>query len=403
MDTIAVVDNGYKGHKTAFNRYFVKSLLELNKKVVLFFPKPELVYDWVKIHLNSELQNLDVVTYNDLTINKLLFPGYSNAIISLLKWRNLKKYLSSYEKENNVKFDLVFLSWLDDMLANYLHPSILNLFFPYKWSGLYFHPWHIRKESFKIDKKPSFSDVDIALTSSNCINVAIHDEGIIEKFGKRLNKKIIHFPEIADNTPPEEGNKIAEEIKEKAKGRLVVGMIPLRKRKGLLTMVRLLKKADPEKFFFVFAGNYKLNTYSPSEKEEIEEILFRNNPENSYIELDYIQEGAPFNAVFNAIDVPFLVYKNFLSSSNLITKSAIFKKKVLTSNQYCIGEDVKKYRLGKVVNEGDDQECLKAIEEIYAENGQTNWEGHEYYAWLHSESILKDRFQELLKDLEFQT
>lgn len=399
--TIALVDPYHVGHHLAFMRLFAQSLLNNDYNLVILFPEPDQITDWLQQHCPDKAAAYKAFSY-DWTGKDFQQLGRFNDTFSILnRWVKLKKQLKNIEKQENLKISFVYLAWLDSYLANYLHPRLLNLAFPYHWSGLYFHPRHLRHYPDKLNTYPSVSDVDIALTSSKCKNVAIHDEGIVPLFHQRISKPVILFPEIADDTAPDESYAPANEIAPKAQGRLIIGMTGiLDKMKGLLPFVRTAKKADPHRFFFVFAGPLRLNDYNTSEKKEIEEFI-NLAPENCHFVLDYIQEGGHFNAVLNALDIVYLVYENFASSSNRLTKAAIFKKYVLAQERFCVGEDTQKYNLGETVEEGNIPQILAALDALEArlKNDSFPLQQFQEYQQKHSVAVLDKVFRESLDQI----
>ncbi len=398
MKTVALVDTDNSGHHTAFMRLFAQSLLKLGYRVRIFIPQKELIDKWMDTHCKEYLHNYQSFELkNSYTSYKYLGP-FNQAFSVLSRWKNVRRYIKQSEKESKIKIDIVFFAWLDSFLANYLHPNLLHFYFPYKWAGLYFHPRHTRLEPACLDKKASFTDVDIVLTSRKCLGVAIHDEGVVKRYEQRLNNKVVLFPEIADDTAPDTEYWLAKEIKAKAKGRIILGEIGLQRHKGMLTLIRLAKIADPDKYFFAFLGS---KTYATLSKEEVDEAedFFNNPKEHIYTYFESIPEGASYNAVFNLFSVILLVYNAFPSTSNRLTKAAIFRKPVIASNRFCIAEDVEKYQLGKTVEEGNHLEALEKIEILLQEiNNKTfTFARHEEYSKIHSTSVLLEKFKEILK------
>lgn len=397
--TIALVDPFHVGHHLAFMRLFTHALLSNRHKVVVLYPQPDEITDWLEELYPEGRYQVYKYEWEDKAFQKL--GRFNDTFTTLRHWAKLKKQLRSIEKKHGVKIDFVYLAWLDSYLANYLHPRLLNLAFPYQWSGLYFHPRHLRYYPDKLNETPSISEIDIALTSSHCHNVSIHDEGIITLFEKRLGKPVVLFPEIADDSAPDQNYAPAIEIPQKAKGRTILGITGmLDKLKGLITLVRVAKQADATKFFFVFAGPLNLDAYNSEEQQEINSFI-ESAPENCHFVLEYIQEGAQFNAVLNALDIVYLVYDNFASSSNRLTKAAIFKKYVLAQDRFCVGEDTKKYGLGVTVEENNPAQTLDALKSLdhKIKNEPFPEEQFEVYRKKHSVDVLEDVFRETLKKL----
>jgi hypothetical protein len=147
----------------------------------------------------------------------------------------------------------------------------------------------------------------------------------------------------------------------------------------------------------VFVGELDMSQYSQFESVEVKQF-FDTLPQNCFSYFGKLQEGEEYNSVFAAIDIPFLVYENFASASNRLTKAAIFKKHVLAQDNFCVGEDVKKYGLGETVESANVQQCLKAIDSLYkaSRNPSLSMGKFEQYRQLHSLSRLTKVFANLL-------
>jgi hypothetical protein len=399
--TIVLIDFENGGHREAFMQFFSKSLLELGHKVICIMPDTLPIQHWIANNVNAGAHN--ILFYDKRIINpaSTSFGRFNESVSRIIYWKRQKNILSEIEKESNQKIDLVFFNWLDNQMANYLPPFIIDAIFPYKWSGVYFHPVIFRIRPHYLDNKTTLSDVDSVFLAKNCIAVTLHDEGILEKYQKRIGKKTMLFPETADGTPPNQQHVLANKIKEKAQNRTIVGIIGLEPHKGAFTLMRLAKIADQSKFFFAFTGVFKSNSLdklSTDEKKEVTDFI-ANIPNNCIWETGGLQEGEDYNSVFCSFDIIHIVYNNFYSSSNRLTKAAIFNKLVLGSNVGCVGEDVPKYNLGATANENNIEEQYQKLQllrnNILSNNFPTEqWKN---YADKHSTDRLPEKFNEILK------
>ena len=398
MQVIALVDPYTGGHHTTFIRQFAKILLDMNLKVIVLHQNMQVdLVPWIQ--KESNVDNLTCIEYEMGEDSHLSIGFLSNAYTVLKRWMEVKKLLKKVERIEKFKIDVVFFAWLDSFLANYLHPSLLNLAFPYPWIGLYFHPRHLRLLP-NMNKKAGTSEIDIALTSSACLGVAIHDRGIDKMFSARLGgKNVIVFPETADGTEPEARNTLSLEIRKNANGRTVVGMIGLMKQQGLLSFIKIAKKSSSDKYFYVFAGRFSSRDMNDAEMLEWEQFL-ESKPENCFFYLESIPEGAQYNAVFTALDIPYLVYDNFTSSSNRLTKAAIFQKPVIVSDSFLVGEDVRRFHLGVTTDEKNVDSILIDLEKLRTEWGPKEIAKARFrkYAELNSFENLETSFHHLLDD-----
>lgn len=400
IKTIVFIDLFAGGHRTAFMRLFAQSCLSLNCNVICLYPD----IDALKFSLSEsgfvENSKLQLIRYEPKLSTYKNWGRFTDAVNTLSYWKSCGKLMREIEKENNLTIDLVFFNWLDSQMANYLPAFLVDMVFPYYWSGLYFHPKIFRIQPEFLLNKASFKDVDSVFLAKRCVAITVHDEGILEKYQQHLGKKILLFPEIADDTPPDENNLLAKKIKNLANGRIVVGLIGLEPYKGTLSMIRLAKQADASKYFFAFTGYFRdayLNNLSPAEKDEFND--FRENlPENCIWQTGSLNEGAEYNAVFCSFDIIHIVYKDFYSSSNRLTKAAIFQRLVLANNYGCVGDDVPKYNLGETTSEDDTEEQYEKLnrlrERILSKN--LPYEQWRLYAQKHSSDRLTEKFEEIL-------
>ena len=396
MKNIVLINSSLQGHHLSFIRTFSKVLLDQGHSVYCIVPEPERILEWIEENCPITSNNFKGYNYF-IKLKSFKFGRFGQTFEKLSRWRKEAALINRVESSNKIKIDLVFYAWLDYQLATFIPGFILDSLFPYKWSGLYFHPYHLRKTDLFINRSANWRDYDSVFLSGNCVAIAVHDQSIIKKFSKRIGKPVIHFPETADDSYPDYSNEHYIKIRQNANGRIVIGMIGCEKHKGTLTMMRLAKIADSGKYFFAFLGILPNETYTDEEWSEIQDFI-HSGRENCYFFFKPIPEGAAYNAVFCAFDIPFLIYSNFISSSNRLTKAAIFKKLVLASDNYCIGDDVGYYKLGETVQPENYTSALHALEKLAEKINNKDYPVKEWekYTWINSEDILKDRFKEII-------
>jgi len=399
LKTIVLIDDATGGHRDAFMRLFSKACLEIGVKVICIYPDISIIKTWMEQHAPTSSDKI-IYIENNFLISKLKNGIFSHPLSMVKEWKNRSAFLKKLEKKLALKIDLVFFNWMDSQLANNIPPLIIDTVFPYKWSGLYFHPTIFRMEPNYLQKKLSFRDIDSVFLAKNCKAITFHDEGLTDRYQTRIKKQVILFPEIADITSPNTQQSLAKTIKEKAKGRIVIGTIGLEKHKGCLSIIRLCKHADASKFFFAFTGIFTdqlLSNFNTAERKEIHS--FKNNlPENAIWQTGALQEGEEYNSVFCSFDIIYIIYNNFFSSSNRLTKAAYFKKLVLANNYGCVGDDVPKYQLGETADEFNMDEQVQKIESLRTKilNNDFPFEQWKTYSEKHSTERLKEKFEELL-------
>jgi hypothetical protein len=90
--------------------------------------------------------------------------------------------------------------------------------------------------------------------SKNCRAVLTLDEGIASSLSRKIGKPVLATPDVADPTTPDSNFELFQEVKNRAGGRPVCGLIGvLQKRKGILSFIEAAKSKPPD-WFFVVAG-----------------------------------------------------------------------------------------------------------------------------------------------------
>jgi hypothetical protein len=89
----------------------------------------------------------------------------------------------------------------------------------------------------------------------NCQGVGVLDEDQQSQLQAQLKKRVITFPDVTDEVEPDINFFLASEIKHKARGRKIIGLIgSLNKRKGLLILIQASQKPHNDKYLFAFVG-----------------------------------------------------------------------------------------------------------------------------------------------------
>jgi glycosyltransferase involved in cell wall biosynthesis len=242
--------------------------------------------------------------------------------------------------------------------------------------------------------------VDFITQSKWAASIAVLDAGIVSALRSKLpGKEAVVLPDFSDEVPASAHYKLAEEIRARAKGRKIIGLLgALARRKGLLTLIRIAKQSASQGWYFVFAGEFLEETFSIEEQEEIKSF-FDKQRENCTFHINKIPDDAQFNALVNVCDVIFAMYEDFLHSSNLITKSAIFGKSVLVSTGGYMEEVVRRYKLGEAVPARDIHAALSALHRLTGcDRSPENLDGMKEYAISQSQEKLRQIFLELVEN-----
>ncbi len=395
MKTIALVCPATVGHHRTYLRFFTRALLDLDCAVVAFTPEAADFTQWAASLHSAEYNRLRTIELHYSRAFRV--PGPLSILFDKLAW---VRFTGRLIQASGVRPDLVFHTWLDNCLTPGLTAGLTDLVFPFKWSGLYFHPWYLRQNLGYARIRVGPLANHAALQSRRCPGVAVLDEGIADKLQAHLeHKPVIVFPDLADDSPPDLNFAPAIQIRAQAAGRRIVGLLGvLSKRKGVLTLIEMAQQTAREPWYFVFAGEFDQASFLPQELRALSEFI-QSNPPNCFFHLQHIPDEPQFNALVNVCDVVFAVYKNFKSSSNLLSKAALFHKPVLASDAYCMGERVHQYSLGLTVDENSVPQCLNALRQMSAQLDQTGGFASarfQEYTRRHSREQLQASFEAIL-------
>ena len=396
MKLIALVDTLWEGHHPTYLKFFAKALLESGHEVVALCPEPDEMACWVDSVCPKKQTRFHARAHRDLSPSRCSVRRVRPAANALNNWLHLRKGICAAGLALGRLPDLTFLAWLDSYLP-YMHPIVIDRVFPYSWSGLYFHPKHLRRPFRYQHLRKGPLDPTIALTSARCQAVAVLDEGVVHPLHRLIRKPVVVFPDIVDPSLPAAAGDIAERIRTKAAGRPIVGLLgALERRKGLLTLLEASTRFSDE-WLFVFAGPLFEPDFTADELMLIRSTAVAVGG-NCFFHLHPLAEPQ-FNAMVQACDVIFAAYEGFLTSSNLLTKAAVFEKALIVSKDCCMGDRVTRFRLGHTMPAGDIDQCVAVLRQMHEQmsSGECGVAAdYEGYRRLHSVDRLPQAFGDIV-------
>lgn len=399
MKTIALIDPLWNGHHPTYFKLFSKTLLEMGHQVMAFCIKPTELSTWLTNYCPQPNKLFHTFQIQPAS-SQFLVRRFSSTLTAIKRWQYANAVIQNASSKLKKSPDLVFFPFLDAYLPPYLlAPYILDQIFPYTWSGIYFQPRHLRIKQRLSPIRRGLLTPHTVFKASHCQTVAVLDEGTAEKLQSKINKTVIPFPDITDKSLPDLSFSIVSQIQEKACGRKIVSLLgSLSKRKGLLLLLEVAQKLIKEEYFFVFAGYLDQSSFRPEELKKIKYLTSLNLP-NCFFYFKRIPHESQLNALIEICDILFAVYKDFPCSSNFLTKAAVFKKPVIASNAFCMGERVKKFSLGLTIDQENILQCINAIHRISNDsdfNGNKIQLDFDKYTCLHSIKNLQLAFQSIL-------
>jgi glycosyltransferase involved in cell wall biosynthesis len=379
MKTVALLDTNHGGHHLTYMRFTAKSLLEMNCRVVVLYPQPEEVRRWIDRHVPQkaanffacqiqELQSRQIPLYGKLPRSMPLFKRPPQFVAAMARWQYAASQVQKACQAFDLVPDLVFFNWLDNYFSYYLPPYLLDIIFPYKWSGIYFRPGVFRfgDRTFPIFKFPLYHET--VASSRRCQALTVLNEDVATSLQQKIGNLVLPFPDFTDDTPPDTSYPIAQEIKKQAGDRKIIGIIgSMSKRKGMVTLLEVAQQSLQEDWFFVFAGHFSQKAFHQDFRHKQNEDYYRiqdilkNGLPNCYFHFGYIPDEPQFNALIDTCDLLFAAYENFPYSSNLLAKAATFEKPIVVSQGYCMGNRVEQFEMGVTIPEGNVEKCREAL------------------------------------------
>lgn len=355
---IVIAEQMWVGHCETQMKLFVQILLKRGCTVIVLCPRPEIMVGWVD-NCFPEFRGMFRASFFAMGKDK-------SFLRKILIWKRLRDSIRMVERNTGWSVDSVLLTWLDGLFPEKCWQSpLIRYFMPYPWAGLFFLPniyrsdVVMRPQSRKRKMKRNLG----LFRSENCFGVGILDAGAYVGLSGSLGKKPVFLvPDVTDEQLPEIDANWVTEIRQMAGNRPIVALIGvLNRRKGVLNFLRLAATIDPEQCYFLLAGELIEEWVADEEREELHRLLALGNNENCSFILEHIPDAATVNSLVNVSDILYLAYDRFYHSSGLLTKAAVFKKPVIVSKEYCMGEKVEAYSLGVTVSEGNLVEITEAV------------------------------------------
>ena len=250
--------------------------------------------------------------------------------------------------------DLVFFLYLDMIKDDPKGCRYLAEHLVAPWAGIKFDP---RCSDDKGRTRP-----ERFFGCSNARGAAFLNPGCVRTYEQLFPESWFgDLPDVTDASLPPRDSAFVTRLRLAARGRTVVLQLgALTPHKGIMHLLDVIRRADPNRFFFAFVGEPAWKLFGNDESE-----LHRfvdHPPDNCLVQLGYLKDERELNSVIAVADILYAVYRDFRPSSNTLTKAAVFKKPVVVSDQYLMGERVRRYNIGVAVRSGDIDEILAAFE-----------------------------------------
>ncbi len=222
---------------------------------------------------------------------------------------------------------------------------------PIPWVGLRFIPWATPGEGY--------------YQTTSLSGMCFLDQAVVATYQAQLpEKQFFYLPDITHADLPQSPNALALEIRRQAQGRTIVFMGgTIGATKNLAKWLALILRADPTRWFFVQIGEVHQAALN-AEDHAADEQITRSPPANLFVKTGYLPDERTFNAIIQASDILFAVYRDFTISSNMLGKAAAFEKPILVADNHLMGDRVRHYGIGKAVPQDDVGLMLSALTDL---------------------------------------
>lgn len=281
--------------------------------------------------------------------------------------------------------DLVFFLYLDLMAEQHRNTEALDRAQSWPWVGILFHPRLANRQQARLEGY---------FRSSKARGAVFLVPSAIQTYSNavpRLNFALV--PDVADLEKPDVMPELSEEIRRRANGRTVVLQIgSIAAHKGISTLLDVIAKADPNRFFFALIGEVYWESFGAQQSRV--QSFFATPPENTLVFPNYVKDERDYNGLILGCDIIYAVYTDFNSSSNSLTKASGLHRPIVVSGNSLMGDRVRAFSIGSVAPVGDHRSILSELEVIASRPSEAF--GFEQYAHAHSVETLKSALAEAL-------
>ncbi|BCU75545.1 glycosyl transferase [Luteolibacter sp. LG18] len=375
--TIALIDPLWYGHHPMYFAQFTTSFLKAGARVIGLCPEPaEATADAITAAAFRGIPDAaERISMHHLPAGKRSWFGNrfeGDPWRTFQRWRRAANALDEAEALTRWHADLVYFPYLDSYLRFLPVAQVPATTFGRPWSGLYLRNHHHAEPPSPKRQLRFLAKGDALMRSDLCRGIGVLDERFNGSLEAYTGQPVVSYPDATNTEITPEPTALARTVLAEARGRKIIGLIGLEKRKGLLTLLKVAVEADRLKlpWFFVCGGVFGRHLFQPDEQAFIDGIVARvqsGGLDNLHFDpaAKRIGTDAEFNSLFSTFNIAWTAYEGFEGSSGALTKAAEFNIPSLATAGECIGARVERHRIGLAIPEGDPTKALEAIRRIF--------------------------------------
>ena len=408
VPTVALIDPLWYGHHPMYFSQFTASFLKAGARVIGLCPEPAAANDEAiqAAALRGISDAKERVSMHLLEPGRRSWFGHrfeGDPWCTYQRWNAAAEALEHTEAVTGWKADLVYFPYLDNYLRFLPGSEIPANTIGRAWSGLYLRNHHHADKPSLLRSLRLLAKGDALIRSPLCRGIGVLDERFNESLETYTGKPMASFPDATSTALPAQPTQLARQVIDAARGRKIIGLIGLERRKGVLTFLRVALQAMREErpWYFVCGGIYGESLFTRDERAFIAGVTEKLNGLNLHFDpaAPRIPTDSDFNSLFTTFDVAWTAYEGFHGSSGALTKAAEFGIPSLATAGECIGDRVERHRIGLTIPEGDPAKAVEAIGHLL--DGH-DWQSlpldpdYEGYRRLHGLERLDDLLEDLL-------
>ena len=162
---IVIIDTIWLGHHPTYFKLFCSLAIKSGLKVFALCPREHELLTWRNTN-NYCSEQIEVYAFESKKRSSNFF-FFGSLFSTYAQWSQLAKKIRVIESETRISVDLVFFPWLDNYLFPFIASSVHKMIFPYLWSGIYFHPYYLRKKFDKLSTLIHLSRLNIFRSKKN--------------------------------------------------------------------------------------------------------------------------------------------------------------------------------------------------------------------------------------------
>lgn len=371
--TVALIDPLWNGHHPMYFNQFTASFLRGGARVIGLCPDPAAARRNLLATGNPEGWKANTHFHPLPTGKRSFFNGRfeGDPVRTFDRWRKAADALADAEAACGWRADLVYFPYLDSYLRFLPFPQVPDVILNRPWSGLYLRNHHHGESPTLRKSLRLLAKGDAILRSRTSLGIGVLDERFIRPLNQLTRRPVTAYPDVTEGGLPETEFPLATEVRTKAKGRKIVGIIGLERRKGFLTLLRTaaLAREAGLPIYFVCAGTYPPSDFTPAEQEEILGTaagIASGTVDNLHFDpsAGRIAAEADFNSLFASFDIAWAAYEKFQGSSGTLSKAALFEIPCIATAGECIGQRIERYQMGLTIAEGSALDALAALRRL---------------------------------------